>query len=69
MVIAGTGENWDVNRIYIVFSFSKDRNDLNILRVDAYFFENGEKKSVFKNNHVRVDEASCLIWLFDYQQN
>ena len=34
-------------------------NDSNTLHVDAYFFENGEKKiSVFKNIWMRVDRAS-----------
>ena len=32
-------------------------NDSNTLRVDANFFKNGEKKSVFKNIRIRVDRA------------
>ena len=32
-------------------------NDSNTLRVDAIFFKNGEKNSVFKNIRIRVDRA------------
>ena len=30
-------------------------NDSNMLRVDGYFFENGQKKTVFKNIQIRMD--------------
>ena len=38
-----------------------------MLRVDAYFFENGEKISVFKNIGIRVDRALQNVSTCDKQ--
>ena len=48
-------------RLFIVLSF------LDVLRVDAYFFENGEKISVFKNIGIRVDRALQNVSTCDKQ--
>ena len=48
-------------RLFIVLSF------LDVLRVDAYFFENGEKISVFKNIGIRVDRALQNVSTCDRQ--
>ena len=47
--------------MFIVLSF------LDVLRVDAYFFENGEKISVFKNIGIRVDRALQNVSTCDKQ--
>ena len=33
----------------------------NTPRVEAYFFESGEKMSVFKNIRIRVDKVLCPV--------
>ena len=47
--------------MFIVLSF------FDVLRVDAYFFENGEKISVFKNIGIRVDRALQNVSTCDKQ--